>query len=230
MVSREVVIRRADRHCPCVGCGMSGLGAETGRLLCIPVGLVLTFFGYAVLRPGIVVVLAGECGSLAMAEAGAAGAAVGAAAAAALAMRMVYYGSPAAMGLALGAAVGLSLGTGSVSPSPVPLPAALLLARVLGVGAAFALIFAVVPEEVGIYVTAYGGSYLVWHGLSFVDSEIFASDNVLPGLVEMRSVDMWFNILSFLLVGLIGVCTQIILIRNQRYAAVDVAYEYTEIP
>jgi hypothetical protein len=85
-----------------------------------------------------------------------------------------------------------------------------------------------------IYVTAYGGSYMLWQGLAVLDGDVWEGVNAMPAEVEVGSVDMWFNILSFLLVGLIGVCTQIILLRNQMYAesesAYENAYEYVEIP
>lgn len=196
----------------------------------VPVGLILTFFGAFVLRPALCVTLALEVADVSLRLNLPANlprlpiAVAVSAVTAAVILRLTHRHSPAVLGAGVGAAIGISL----VPQHPIDV--AIACAPVAALACAFALVFAVVPEEVGIYVTAYGGSFLVWHGLSMVDNEIFHDVQMLPSLVKLASVDMWFNVLSFLLVGLIGVCTQLILLRNQRYTAVQIGLEYAEIP
>lgn len=196
----------------------------------VPLGLILTFFGAFVLRPAVCVALAFEVADVALRIPYSSHfprfpiAAAASSATAALTLHVTNRNSPAVLGAGVGVAIGISL-----VPSH-PIDFVISAAPVAALACAFALVFAVVPEEVGIYVTAYGGSFLVWHGLSLVDNEIFHDVQMLPSLVSLASVDMWFNVLSFLLVGLIGVCTQLILLRNQRYAAVQIGLEYAEIP
>lgn len=191
-------------------------------LAAIFAGLTLIFFGYAVARPALAAALFLQLAPAAAASGAAQAAAYALATAAAAAALLLEQDTPA-FGGALGAAVGLSFGGDA--------PAAAVGARVAAVALVFARLFALVPEEVVVYVTAYGGSYMLWQGLAVLDGDVWEGARILPGQVDVNSVDMWFNILSFLLVGLIGVCTQIILLRNQMFEAyADTTYEYVEIP
>ena len=106
----------------------------------------------------------------------------------------------------------------------------------------FGLLFIFVSREDSIFVTSYGGSYLVWHGLELIDSQVFEGRYVVPAFVTPTNVDMWFSVLSFLVVGLLGCCVQLILVGGQstvssrahydddRLLPGDVRAEYVEIP
>lgn len=88
----------------------------------------------------------------------------------------------------------------------------------------FGILYKMVPREVSVFVTAYGGSFAIWHGLGFFSIEVFKPNWKVTDLVMPTSIDLWFNVMSFTVVGLIGVSTQLLLIKGhvQRSRYIDI--------
>jgi hypothetical protein len=200
------------------------------RALPVPAGLVLCLFGAFVLEPAVAVALALQTARITSASGSNSLAAPVGLAAAVVAWRAMRRGGAPMLGALVGVAVGLTFVSGKRVDVVAGVPAAAL-------AQAFGLVFALVPDEAAVYCSAYSGSFLLWRGLSLLDEEVFRPGTEVPGIVRMGSVELWFNTLSFLLVGLIGVCVQLVLVRNHRYVVAlrstfdsfD-SYEYTDIP
>jgi hypothetical protein len=200
------------------------------RALPVPAGLALCLFGAFLLEPAVAAVLAVQTTRIACASGASLWCLPVGVALAILAWRAMRRGGAPVLGALLGMSVGLTFVSGKPMNVSASLPAAAL-------AQAFALVFALVPDEAAVYCSAYTGSFLLWNGISVLDSEVFNAENVFPGIVYAESVELWFNTLSFLLVGLIGVCVQLVLIRNHRYSVALQStfdsfdsFDYTEIP
>lgn len=187
------------------------------RLLLIPGGLLLLFFGVFLVKPALCLASACFCARLAYlcalafnaSEAAALTAAL-AGGTAAFAVVLLVCVRNAWTGFVLGVCIALSL-------LPLSIGSLILqrLAAVSVIGVAFALLTAAAPREVSIFVTSYGGSFLVWHGLELVDLENIDARFDVPAFVSATDVDMWFSVLSFLVVGCLGCCVQLILLGGQ---------------
>lgn len=194
------------------------------RVLYVPSGLLMLFFGGFLVRPALLLLsfcvttqlaydlLARHTGPLA-----AAGLALLAGTGVLLgATRAVRRAPNFLTGGLLGACVGLSLGTGQTAAVAVLAPA-------------FGLVFELVPREVGVFFSSYGGAYMLFYGMQLIDSQVFDGTIEAPAFVDMGDVDMWFSVLSFLVVGLLGCCVQLILYSGQAHQSASRPY-YVDIP
>lgn len=125
---------------------------------------------------------------------------------------------------ATGAVLGICV---SLTFYPAPLISILLSAFVMS--AAFGLVFALVPKEVSIFLTSYGGAYMIFYGMELIDSDILDTGHYVPAFVKPGSVDLWFSVLSFLVVGLLGCCVQLILFSGQAQSSTSRSH-YMDIP
>lgn len=195
-------------------------------MLQVPIGVLLSFFGYWTFNPTVVIALSFLVTKSA-APLGVPVAALCGLTAGFLSSHALWRGrSEALRGATCGAALGLSF-FGDFQES---LSVAVVVAVVVVVSTIFALLFMVCEEEIVVYVSGYGGSYVMWQGLAAMDSDVWMISKRNPWALRPWNVEVWFNVLSLLLVGLIGSCVQIILIRTQAYAYSSGDYEYVEIP
>ncbi|CAN8076333.1 unnamed protein product [Agarophyton chilense] len=123
-----------------------------------------------------------------------------------LVLEACEQGPDFATGVVLGACIALTF---------YPAPVLSVLLSVLVLSAAFGFVFAQAPKEVGIFITSYGGAYMIFYGMELIDSQVFEGSKLLPEFVESDNIDMWFSVLSFLVVGLLGCCVQLILVSGQ---------------
>lgn len=115
------------------------------------------------------------------------------------------YGPSFATGAILGICVALTLH---------PLSAAAMLLAASSLPAAFGLVFSIAPKEAAIFVTSYGGGFMIFAGMQAIDTRDFRHVVVVPDLVELGNADVWFSLFSFLVVGLLGSGVQLILLTN----------------
>ena len=125
-----------------------------------------------------------------------------------------------ATGVVLGSCIALTF---------YPAPLLSLVMAVVVLSCAFGLVFSIVPKEVSIFITSYGGGYMIFFGMELIDSDIFQSNRFVPAFVKPTNIDMWFSVLSFLVVGLLGCCVQLILISGQAQPAISRSH-YIDIP
>lgn len=197
------------------------------RLLLIPCGLLLLFFGVFLVKPALCLASAGFGARLAylaaisfhVGEVGALAAAVAGGTVAFAVVLMVCVRN-VSTGFVLGVCIALSL---------LPLSSGSLMLQRLAaaavMGVAFALLTAAAPREVSIFVTSYGGSFLVWHGLELIDAQAGDPHFDVPAFVSATNVDMWFSVLSFLVVGCLGCCVQLILLGGQPVSSSREMYD-----
>lgn len=200
-----------------------------GRILYIPAGLLMLFFGGFLVKAALCVMSCAIIAHLVFIAASNAGlqyvsvlllVLLSSLATFALVVEACEQGPDFATGAVLGSCIALTF-------YPAPLFSVLLAAFILS--AAFGLAFAFVPKEVGIFLTSYGGGYMIFYGMELIDSDVFEGSHVVPEFVEPTSIDMWFSVLSFLVVGLLGCCVQLILFSGQAQSDVSRSY-YVDIP
>lgn len=137
-----------------------------------------------------------------------------------LVLRACIRGPAFTTGAVLGACIALTFRHVSI---PTLCIATLILSP------AFGVIFSTMPKEVAIFVTSYGGGFLIFFGMQQVDTRRLADVIVTPEIVSIGNVDLWFSVLSFLIVGLLGCGIQLILLSNQMDRASPRA-RYIPIP
>lgn len=137
-----------------------------------------------------------------------------------LVLEACEQGPDFATGAVLGACISLTF---------YPAPISTLLISVIVLSTAFGLVFDIVAKEVGIFLTSYGGAYMIFYGMELIDSDVFEGSHSVPAFANPGSVDMWFSVLSFLVVGLLGCCVQLILFSGQAHSNTSRSH-YMEIP
>lgn len=125
-------------------------------------------------------------------------------------------------------ATGAVLGT-CIAITFYPAPLLSIISAIVILSVSFGLVFSIVPKEVGIFVTSYGGGYMIFFGMELIDSDVFQGTRLIPAFVKPTNVDMWFSVLSFLVVGLLGCCVQLILISGQAQSSISRSH-YIDIP
>lgn len=204
-------------------------GQTAGNMLYIPAGLLMLFFGGFLMRASLCIIscvlvsrIVYDAALSASLDNQSLATAVIAAALATffLVLEACEQGSGFATGAVLGACIALTF-------YPAPITSIILALIVLSL--AFGLVFSLVPKEVGIFITSYGGGYMIFYGMELIDSDFFQGTHIVPEFVKPSNVDMWFSVLSFLVVGLLGCCVQLILVSGQTQSAVSRSY-YIDIP
>lgn len=204
-------------------------GPAAGRIMYIPAGLLMLFFGGFLVKAALCVMSCGLVSHLVYIAATQAGlqfvavvllVLLSALATFGLVVEACEQGPDFATGAVLGFCVALTF-------YPAPLVSIVLAAVILP--AAFGLVFALVPKEVGIFLTSYGGGYMIFYGMELIDSDVFEGSHLVPAFVRLTNVDMWFSVLSFLVVGLLGCCVQLILFSGQAQSGLSRSY-YIDIP
>ncbi|KAI0566703.1 hypothetical protein FGB62_6g223 [Gracilaria domingensis] len=203
--------------------------ASPGHMLYIPAGLLMLFFGGFLVKASLCVIscvlvsrfvyslveavqLEPLCVVITVALA--------AVVTFLLVLEACEQGPDFATGVVLGACLALTF---------YPAPVLSILLSVIVLSAAFGLVFALVPKEVGIFITSYGGAYMIFYGMELIDSDVFEGSKLVPEFVKSDNIDMWFSVLSFLVVGLLGCCVQLILVSGQAQPAYSRSH-YIEIP
>lgn len=204
-------------------------GPAAGRIMYIPAGLLMLFFGGFLVKAALCIiscVLVSHLVYVIAVQAGLLSVTVillvllSALATFVIVLEACDHGPDFATGAVLGACVALTF---------YPAPIASLVLSVIVLSAAFGLVFALVPKEVGIFLSSYGGGYMIFYGMELIDSDVFEGSSVVPAFVKPDSVDMWFSVLSFLVVGLLGCCVQLILFSGQAHSSVSRSH-YIDIP
>lgn len=198
-----------------------GFAPSVGRMLWCPAGLCLLFVGCFLMPAALCVASFALAARAAFAAATFAGMAeapalvltlLTATAALLIVLEICERGPPEASGAVLGTCIALTFW-------PAPIETVIFAVAVLS--AAFAFVLALAPREVYIFISSYGGSFLIWHGLQLIDTDVFDGKRSIPSFAfaSPKNVDMWFSVLSFLVVGLLGCCVQLILVRGQMVSA-----------
>lgn len=199
------------------------------RILYIPAGLLMLFFGGFLVRPALLLLSCLLASHLAYQSSLHLGlpahpalllSILAALSALLIASEAVEHGPDFVTGFLLGICVALTL---------YPAPLSSLFVAVSVLAPAFGLVFALVPKEVGVFFTSYAGAYMIFYGMQLIDSEVFEGSNDVPAFVQSDNVDMWFSVLSFLVVGLLGCCVQLILYSGQAQNTVSRSH-YVDIP
>lgn len=207
----------------------STYGPAAGRIMYIPAGLLMLFFGGFLVKPVLCVIsctLVSHLVYLAALQAGFANISIALLVLLAglgtfiLVLEAFEQGPDFATGAVLGVCVALTF-------YPAPLLTVLLGAVIFST--AFGLVSALVPKEVGILLTSYGGAYMIFYGMELIDSDVFEDSHLVPAFVKPSSVNMWFSVLSFMVVGLLGCCVQLILFSGQSQSTTSRSH-YIDIP
>lgn len=200
-----------------------------GHMLYIPAGLLMLFFGGFLVKPSLCVIsclivsrfvytLVSSVTSDPIFPVAAV--AVAALLTFMLVLEICEQGPDFATGAVLGVCIALTF---------YPAPLLSLIMAVLVLSAAFALVFALVPKEVSIFISSYAGAYMIFFGMQLIDSDVLDGSTVIPEFVKSDNIDMWFSVLSFMVVGLLGCCVQLILVSGQAQPAYSRSH-YIEIP
>lgn len=198
-------------------------------MLYIPAGLLMLFFGGFLVKTGLCLVSFILVAHLAYLVAIAVGlehfavllfTLLCASAAFLFVLEACEQGPDFATGAVLGACIAMTL-------LPAPLLSEILAVPVLA--CAFGLVFELVPKEVSVFVTSYGGGYMIFFGMELIDSEVVNGVRTVPAFVQPSNVDIWFSVLSFLVVGMLGCCVQFILISGQSQRHISRSH-YIDIP
>lgn len=204
-------------------------GPAAGRIMYIPAGLLMLFFGGFLVKAALCVMSCALVSHLVYIFSSSAGLPNVSTALVVLLSGLATFivvleaceqGPDFATGAVLGICVSLTF-------YPAPLKTILLAAFIMS--AAFGLVFALVPKEVSIFLTSYGGAYMIFYGMELIDSDMLNSGQYVPAFVKPATVDLWFSVLSFLVVGLLGCCVQLILFSGQAYSATSRSH-YMDIP
>lgn len=192
-------------------------------ILQVPVGVLLCFFGFWALDLAIASVL---CFLIANAAAPL-GTPLAALCGLAAGFFSIHAGgrSVASRGAVCGSAIGLSF----FGVHESQLPFAVVMAVVGIVSLLFSILYLLCEEEIVVYVSAYTGSYLMWQGLSSVDSDVWILSKGGSWLQTPDYATLWYNLVNLLLIGLIGSCVQILLIHTQAFAHGGSEQDYIEI-
>ncbi|PXF43168.1 hypothetical protein BWQ96_07112 [Gracilariopsis chorda] len=202
---------------------------SAGHMLYIPAGLLMLFFGGFLVKPSLCVISCVIVSRFVYALITSVSSdpilAVAAVAIAAvitfmLVLEICEQGPDFATGAVLGVCIALTF---------YPAPMLSLIMAVVVLSAAFGLVFSLVPKEVGIFISSYGGAYMIFFGMELIDSDVFDGSSVIPEFVKSDNIDMWFSVLSFMVVGLLGCCVQLILVSGQAQPAYSRSH-YIEIP
>lgn len=137
-----------------------------------------------------------------------------------LVLRACVHGPAFTTGAVLGACIALTFHPASILT---------LLTATIVLSISFGVVFAAMPKEVSIFITSYGGGFMIFFGMQQVDKSHVTPNLVIPEFVHVGSVDLWFSVLSFLIVGLLGCGVQLILLASQMERAVSRS-QYTAIP
>ncbi|CDF39660.1 unnamed protein product [Chondrus crispus] len=204
-------------------------GPTAGRLMYIPAGLLMLFFGGFLVKAALCLISCALVGHLVFIAAVQAGlqyipvillVALSALATFAAVLEACDQGPDFATGAVLGTCIALTF---------YPAPILSIVLAVIILSAAFGLAFALVPKEVGIFLSSYGGGFMIFYGMELIDSDVFEGSRPVPAFVRVDSIDMWFSVLSFLVVGLLGCCVQLILFSGQANSGFS-RYHYVDIP
>lgn len=106
--------------------------------------------------------------------------------------------------------------------------------------AAFGVVFSIVPREAAIFLTSYGGAFLMFFGMQLVDSSYSDTegDSSSAAAAFMTAgrwssswygIDVWLSVVCFLVVGLLGCSVQLVLLSCQAERVVS-RYQYAPIP
>lgn len=123
-----------------------------------------------------------------------------------LVLRACVHGPAFTTGAVLGACIALTLR---------PTSTFTLLSATVVLSAAFGVVFSTMPKEVSIFITSYGGGFMIFFGMQQVDTRQLTETVTIPAFVSVGSMDLWFSVLSFLIVGLLGCGVQLILLTSQ---------------
>lgn len=200
-----------------------------GHMLYIPAGLLMLFFGGFLVRAALCVVSCTLVSRLVYSAALSASldpiltlsiVTIAALITFILVVEACEHGPDFATGAVLGTCIALTF---------YPAPVTTVILSIIILSAAFGLMFALAPKEVGIFITSYGGGYMIFFGMELIDTDVFQGTKVVPAFVKPTNVDMWFSVLSFLVVGLLGCCVQLILISGQAQPGISRSH-YIDIP
>lgn len=202
---------------------------SAGHMLYIPVGLLMLFFGGFLVKAALYVVSCTLVSRLAYDFA------VSASLDNATTVTIVTLAALTTFLLVLEACnQGPLFATGAVLGSCIaltfyPAPLVSVIMAIIVLSAAFGLVFSIVPKEVSIFITSYGGGYMIFFGMELIDNDFLQGTYPMPLFVRPSSLDMWFSVLSFLVVGLLGCCVQLILISGRASPTLSPSY-YIDIP
>lgn len=192
------------------------------RLFIIPCGLLLLFFGVFLLRPTLVLVSSAFVGHYVYSTTlyylfqshvhfPQLAALIFSLFSTAFTFCLVFWfcDQRSTTGFVLGICIAMSL-------LPISAFAFVLqrLAAVIILATAFALLMTAAEKQVSVFVTAYSGSFLVWHALELIDTESIEDpfDTVPSFLNAGNDIDIWFSVMSFLVIGCLGCMVQLILL------------------
>lgn len=207
----------------------SGYGSSPSHMLYIPAGLLMLFFGGFLMKGALCIVSCTLVSKLMY------GVTITAQLDAISSLTLITLSALVTFLLVLEACEqGPSFATGFVLGLCIaltfyPAPMSSMLLSIIILSPTFGFIFSLIPREVEIFITSYGGGYMIFFGMELIDSDVFQGTKSVPQFVNVNNGDMWFSVLSFLIVGLLGCCVQLILISGQVQRTVSRSH-YLDIP
>lgn len=94
----------------------------------------------------------------------------------------------------------------------------------------FSYIYHVLPNEVSVFITSYGGAFLMFYGM---DNANHPNNNLIffESIPQsLGSIDLWFSVFSFLMVGVLGCGVQIMLLMSLQQERIFSRGQHVPIP